>query len=272
MEIEDKAKAYDEMVQRVKELHEAGNDLTKKQMEIICPALAESEDERIRKELVAFFKEMRDTWREIYWHDLEVDGIIAYLEKQKESLHIPESCKENADSFTEASKDVIVAIEKYLDWLTGYPDYAPKGKYSIQEMLHCLYVIEKQKENPKSSDSIPSDCVSDAKFENRWHEVADSLPDNGREVLAKDKFGNTLLARYDGEGWDVSVYDDEDYRCHNGISKWREIPSEKQNEQKPDELDGKALLHVSNKSYDIGFRDGVESVKPAEWSAEHIKK
>ena len=37
--------------------------------------------------------------------------------------------------------------------------------------------------------------------------------------------------------------------------------------------DGKELLYVSNKSYDIGFRDGVASVKPAEWSEddeEHI--
>lgn len=32
--------------------------------------------------------------------------------------------------------------------------------------------------------------------------------------------------------------------------------------------DGKELLYVSNKSYDIGFRDGVASVKPTEWSEE----
>lgn len=32
--------------------------------------------------------------------------------------------------------------------------------------------------------------------------------------------------------------------------------------------DGKELLYVCNKSYDIGFRDGVASVKPAGWSEE----
>lgn len=32
------------------------------------------------------------------------------------------------------------------------------------------------------------------------------------------------------------------------------------------ELDGKALLYTADKSYQIGFRDGVASVKPAEWS------
>lgn len=98
------------------------------------------------------------------------------------------------------------------------------------EVGDILEWLEKQKENPKSSDSIPPDCTSDAKCEDRWHKVEDSLPDNGREVLAKDNMGNLLLARYDGEGWDVSVYDDEDYRCHNGVSKWCEIPPEKQKE------------------------------------------
>ena len=53
-------------------------------LETLIPELAESEDERIREELVAFFKEMRDTWHEIYWHDLQVEGILAWLKKQKE--------------------------------------------------------------------------------------------------------------------------------------------------------------------------------------------
>lgn len=34
---------------------------------------------------------------------------------------------------------------------------------------------------------------------------------------------------------------------------------------------GKELLYVSNKSYKIGYRDGVNSVKPAEWSEEDEK-
>lgn len=42
--------------------------------------LSDTEDERIRKELVAFFKEVRGD----YWHDILVADILAYLEKQKE--------------------------------------------------------------------------------------------------------------------------------------------------------------------------------------------
>ena len=129
------------------------------------------------------------------------------------------------------------------------------------EKGECLAWLKKQKENPQSVDSIQADCVSSAKCEDRWRKVGDSFPDNGREVLAKDKFGNILLARYDGEGWDVSVYDDEDYRCHNGISKWCEIPSEKQKEQKPIFKKGDKviwddeefnILDVNVDSYNVG--------------------
>ena len=43
---------------------------------------------------------------------------------------------------------------------------------------------------------------------------------------------------------------------------------EKQKEQKPEQNSGKELLYVSNKSYDIGFRDGKREAeqKTAEWS------
>ena len=43
---------------------------------------------------------------------------------------------------------------------------------------------------------------------------------------------------------------------------------EKQKEQKPVENGGKELLYVSNKSYNIGYRDGKRAAeqKPAEWS------
>ena len=113
----------------------------------------------------------------------------------------------------------------------GIKGHDPELEESIEDWKKCLAWLEKQKENSKSADSISSDYASDEKCEDRWHKVEDFLPDNGREVLAKDKLGNTLLARYDGEGWDVSVYDNEDYRCHISISKWCDIPSEKQKEQ-----------------------------------------
>ena len=133
------------------------------------------------------------------------------------------------------------------------------SEFTCQQIMDWL---EKQKENLKSADSIPSNCASDAKCGDRWQKVTDSLPDNGRLVLAQDCLGNTLLARYDGEAnWEVSVYDNDDYYCRNTITRWCEIPSEKQKEQKPaewSEEDEKMIEQIRR----IVFGDG--SVKNGE--------
>ena len=76
----DYKKEYEEMVQRARELHKGGNALTKQQMEIVCPELAESEDEKIRKKLIKTIGYFRS--RGI---DQQLcEEFIAYLEKQKE--------------------------------------------------------------------------------------------------------------------------------------------------------------------------------------------
>lgn len=48
MTTDEKANAYDEMVHKIKELYETGDDSTKQQMESICPEIAKSEDEKLR--------------------------------------------------------------------------------------------------------------------------------------------------------------------------------------------------------------------------------
>ena len=98
--------------------------------------------------------------------------------------------------------------------------------------LQRLAYLEKHKENPKSADSIPADCASSAKCEDRWHKTANSLPDTGRDVLAKDALGNYLLASFDGAQWLVSVYDGQDHPVIHtpAILEWCDIPSEKQKE------------------------------------------
>jgi len=168
-------------VQRVKELHKAGNYLTKKQMEIICPELADSEDESIRKSLIGLVEQ--------FMADERKEKTLAYLEKQKE-----------------------------------------------------------QKPTPKRI--FPKFAVGDTVCRPMWSD-------------------HTIREIYVG-------YGDSTYICVNDEGMESHIPFSKQDEwkkkeQKPDELDGKALLHVSNKYYDIGFRDGVASVKPAEWSEEDRK-
>ena len=112
-------------------------------------------------------------------------------------------CKHLFSELNESEDEKVIRTLFFLckdhDWLNG----ATKEE--------CLNWLEKRKENSKSADSIPSDCVSDAKCEDRWHKTANSLPDNGRDVLAKDALGNYLIASFDGAQWFVSVYDGQDH-------------------------------------------------------------
>lgn len=193
----DYEKEYKSFMAKVKKAHQfAQTDSTKSVLEDILPQLRESEDERVRKELI----------------------------------------------------DMIKAC-------TNWPHKKEYVKY-----------LEKQKENPKSAGSIPSDCASSAKCEDRWHKTANSLPDNGRDVLAKDALGNYLLASFDGAQWFVSVYDGEDHPVLHTppILEWCEIPSEKQKEQKPVDYEAELKKCKDNPLY---FYDKYVSIKQksAEW-------
>lgn len=53
----DYEKKYNELVERVKEFHEAGNALTKAQMEIILPELRESEKAKTKIAIIQFFRD-----------------------------------------------------------------------------------------------------------------------------------------------------------------------------------------------------------------------
>lgn len=79
----DYEKAYKESFAAAKGLHDAGNALTKKQMEIVFPQLAESEDERIRKFLVDYFASYKIGIVTTKLNGVRIDDILNYLEKQK---------------------------------------------------------------------------------------------------------------------------------------------------------------------------------------------
>lgn len=83
MTIEEKAKAYDEALERAKRLYNSTltNGLNSVDLEDIFPELCESEDERVRKELLDF---MRSFWADHKESLPQVSRWVTYLEKQKE--------------------------------------------------------------------------------------------------------------------------------------------------------------------------------------------
>lgn len=87
---EEKAKAYDEALDRAKkELQTCGSTDCDAARQIFrfFPTLRESEDERIRKALINHFKSHSSLVGE-NWNGIECDDILAYLEKQKEQKTI----------------------------------------------------------------------------------------------------------------------------------------------------------------------------------------
>lgn len=93
----DYKKEYEAMVQRAKELHEGGNALTKLQMEIVCPELAESGDERMINELQGFLA----SFGADYFGTGEWQKFDDWLEKQKDikplSWRAVDECKDIPD-------------------------------------------------------------------------------------------------------------------------------------------------------------------------------
>ena len=80
---EEKAKAYDEALERARKWYDANtNEGYRSIFESIFPELKESEDEMIRKKLITFFQ--RFPYTNLYDASLNAKDVLAWLEKQGE--------------------------------------------------------------------------------------------------------------------------------------------------------------------------------------------
>ena len=83
---EEKAKAYDEALEKAKELPDSPRTCFDiEQLKDIFSELAKSEDERIRRAIVSLVYESQGTYKSFAGIDL--DDMLAWLEKQKEQKH-----------------------------------------------------------------------------------------------------------------------------------------------------------------------------------------
>lgn len=114
MTTEEKAKAYDEALEKAKsmidDLRKGEDILAVSDLESMFPELKESEGERIRKELIAFLKENYETGRaEETWSLSGIERWIAWLEKQKE-----QKPTEEIPSNVDLEKEIEKAQEHYF--------------------------------------------------------------------------------------------------------------------------------------------------------------
>ena len=170
---------------------------------------------------------------------------LAYLEKHKYDRMQP--IYDSIDSFESALDK---AWKAYNDsgarTVDGCEDDYVECAHAKGFREGYLFGLEKQKENPKSADSIPSDCVSDAKCEDRSPKHSDSDGTDIRDTPAYWK------------GWDDAM---------------------KQKEQK--HPNGCFTCDEYKKGYEAGRLNGFtagynkamkeveqKEQKPAEWSEE----
>lgn len=116
LSIEEKARAYDEALERARlsrlQLLDIGEEAT--EIEYIFPELVESEDEKIRKALIDGFtvmKESKNCGKTFSNHNIPVADILAWLEKQGEQN-------------LEWSKEENDKISTIVAWIKDYPRLA----------------------------------------------------------------------------------------------------------------------------------------------------
>ncbi len=91
LSIEEKAKRYDEALERAKEIIECSKSNSKEVRMVLSffPELKESEGENICRKLIAFLKQCKAVYGDGFKQfGLEIDDAIAWLEEKKESPNL----------------------------------------------------------------------------------------------------------------------------------------------------------------------------------------
>lgn len=133
LSIEEKAKAYDEAIERAKNFIENGDEREKTIAEsIFAGLLEESEDERIRKDLIENLSNCG--WTTMANHPIK--DIIAWLEKQGEQINYNEElkkCKENPLYFYDKYCKIKIKGQKPAEWSEEDDDFHFKSIESTIE-------------------------------------------------------------------------------------------------------------------------------------------
>ena len=143
---------YNKLESKIKKAYlYAQTDSTKAVLEDIFPELAESEDEKIRKELIEHIK--ANKWADyVLFQKFSPDDVIAWLEKQgdkpqgKTALEsIKEKPADNANKVASAWNNgycngYIQAVEKAVEWLENHNDYidVKDGNVTYFDMGKCV--------------------------------------------------------------------------------------------------------------------------------------
>ena len=230
----EKAKAYDEALERAKKLHD------KIDIKEIFPELNESEDERIKKAIIEFFESEDD---DTTYSLVRKKDIIDWLEKQGKEEYGLKSFKD------EDVRKFMQYIEKQAK---AYEFNLPNRSYDIYAFAKDLLVwLEKQSEQESSqinervwlyliSDVLTwKDGIGQYLDDPRVQELAKRLckeyaqklynPSNTGKNEPKFKVGDWVVNKF-GDSWHIDSLDKKNYQVSDGKGNYNYFPISKQDE------------------------------------------
>ena len=209
---EEKAKAYDEALERAKNLYPGVHKGCKEVIENVFPELNESEDERIRKELIGALMWQRDNLKAQGPHDnklilpgftMEVGDILSWLEKQKEQNLImanspqlkeqkpaDQPFEEWLDEWYQGSKelggDVVMSEKEFKNWSRGIRNMFEQKPDEVE--------IPTNLDLEKEIDKTVNECTDGYNFD--WDKFAQHFYELGRNSKPAE------WSEEDSIGWD----------------------------------------------------------------------
>ena len=221
----EKAKAYDEAIERAKKWHNASNidKIDSRIIEEIFPELKESDDEKIKNAILNHLKKMWGNCQDNVC-GVHVEDAIDWLEKQGEQA----SSQTNERAWLYLVSDVLTwkdGIRQYLD----DPRVQELAKRLCSEYTQKLY-------NP--SNTGKNEQKSTDKIEPRF------------------KVGDWVVNKF-GDSWHIDSLDKKNYQVSDGKGNYNYLPISKQDEMHlwtiQDAKDGDVLEFEDHGRFVIGI-------------------
>ena len=208
MSIEEKAKAYDIALDKIERLLGIGDNCSRKELENIFPELKDSEDERIRKELIQYFKNFTlNTFA-----GLDPQKILFWLEKQ-------------GQTFTQKDVDDAYKIEPKFregEWIAN-GDYT----WKIVGVRPLDYILQSQDGN------IVDDTIS--YVDEQFHSFTIEDAKEGDVLTYNDSRNNVWVCIFkeyaNGKVYDYCTLDNEFFSEHgnwNYLASFNYVPATKE--------------------------------------------
>ena len=185
----EKAKAYDEALKQAKFYHgNCPSEPERKKLEGMFPELRESEDERIRKEIVTYLRNELNNVTQLTPRTNECERWIAYLEKQKEQKHYWKPTETDVALFNKAvttNKALTPAERAQLDII--------RSKFSCCRAVNCNGIVQKEQKPEEKPINWTELTWKDI---NELEGIINNVHYEFRNGIGQESFGKEVLEKF----------------------------------------------------------------------------